>query len=130
MTGSWRKEREFFTSPQSKLTVDRHGHQVSLDANGLSIDGKRVVRDDLQRATEDPEFEVRPDGTVMYRDKEVAAISTPDGWKPGAVTIYGKNGPTAQQRAEEEAERRRRDEIYRATDDTQEHTRHGQEMTL
>lgn len=131
MTGSWKKQREFFDSPQSRLAVQRHGHEVVLDRHGVSIDGQRILRDDLQHATEPPEFEVRPDGTVMYRDKEVATISPPEDWKTGEVTVYGEDGPTPQQQKEaEEDARRRRDERYRTNEQQQERTREGQEKSL
>lgn len=124
---SWRWDREFFDSGQSKLTVERHGRQVSLDRYGVTIDGQRVVREDLKHAAESPGFEVRADGTVMYRQKEVAAIAEPDGWKPGQLTVHGKNGPS--ERDKDEAERHRRDDGHRAAQQTQQElSREGQEI--
>ncbi|MGW2749263.1 hypothetical protein ACWC5O_45200 [Streptomyces sp. NPDC001450] len=97
----WQFDREAFDSGRSKVTVERHGHEVSLDRYGISIDGSRVVRDDLKHAKGDPGFEVRLDGTVMYRDTEVASIAEPEsGWKPGEVTVWGKDGPNNREREE------------------------------
>lgn len=123
---AWRWDREFFNSGQSKLTVQRHGHEVSLDRYGVSVDGQRVVREDLKNTPSPPEFDVREDGTVMYRQTEVAAIAPPDGWKPGEVTVYGKNGPSP--REKDEAERQRRDEGHRAAQRTQQDPERGQEI--
>ena len=123
---SWKWDREFFNSNQSRLTVQRHGHQVALDRHGVTVDGQRVVREDLKHADKPPEFEVRPDGSVMYRQTEVAAIAPPDGWKPGQVTVHGKEGPPA--REKDEAERHRRDEGNRAAQRTRQDPERGQEI--
>jgi hypothetical protein len=125
----WRWDRDNARSGQARLTIERHGHQVSLDHRGVSIDGRRIVHDDPSRA--DHGFEVRPDGTVMYREKPVAAIAEPDGRTPGEVTVWGKNGPSTRERQEqEEAERCRRDEGHQHHQQQQELIRDGQERAL
>ncbi|WP_433573973.1 hypothetical protein [Streptomyces sp. CA-251247] len=128
----WKWDRDDARSGQARLTIERHGHQVSLDHRGVSIDGRRIVHDDPSKGTDPHGFEVRPDGTVMYRDTEVASISTPGLSGRGEVTVWGKNGPGARERQQqEEADRQRRDAGYRAQQTRQQElTREGQEMTL
>ncbi|MFJ7049871.1 hypothetical protein ACIQVC_41640 [Streptomyces sp. NPDC101112] len=135
----WQWDREQARNGQARLTIERHGHEVTLDHQGVSIDGKRIVRDDPSKGEHG--FQITPMGTVMYRDQEVAEIEpSPEGTaNPGEVTVWGKNGPTLPERRErekasrerEETERQQRDERYRASDQhQQELTRDGQEMTL
>ncbi|MFG2306700.1 hypothetical protein [Actinacidiphila glaucinigra] len=90
----WQWDRDNARAGQARLTIEHQGHQVSLDHRGVSIDGQRIVRDDLLKAKTDHGFEVRPDGTVMYRAKEVAFISKQD----GQVTVWGEDGPGHQER--------------------------------
>lgn len=126
----WRWDRNNGRNGQARLTVEQHGHQVSLDHRGVSIDGQRIVRDDPSRGGEHG-FKITPEGTVMYRGHEVAAIEpSPDG--PGYVTVWGRPGPShAERQQREESERRDRDDRYRADQQhQQELTRDGQEMTL
>ena len=125
----WQWDRDNGRQGKARLVIERHGHEVSLDHRGVSIDGERIVRDDPSKGDEHG-FQITPFGTVMYRDKEVAAIDPPEGSGPGEVTVWGKNGPDAREHQEqEEAERQRRDEGYRAHQEQQELTRDGQEMT-
>ncbi|MFD4143065.1 hypothetical protein [Streptomyces sp. NPDC058572] len=125
----WKWDRDNASAGRARLTVERHGHQVSLDHRGVSIDGCRIVHDDPAKGSGPHGFEVRPDGTVMYRDTQVASISAPEGSGPGEVQVWGKNGPSARERQQqEEADRQRRDAGYRARQEQQELTREGQEI--
>jgi len=127
----WRWDRDQARGGQARLTVERHGHQVSLDHRGVSIDGRRIIHDDPARGSDPHGFEVRPDGTVMYREAEVASITAPEGAEPGEVTVWGKAGPSPRERQQqEETERQRRDDGYRAQQVQQELTREGQEIAL
>ncbi|MFJ4851693.1 hypothetical protein [Streptomyces sp. NPDC088733] len=95
----WQWDRDNARAGQARLTIEHQGHQVSLDHRGVSIDGQRIVRDDLLQLKADHGFQVRPDGTVMYREKEVATIS-----QQGAeVTVWGKDGPGHPERQQAEA---------------------------
>ncbi|WP_030348921.1 hypothetical protein [Streptomyces sp. NRRL S-1022] len=128
----WKWDRKNYMAGKSRLTVERHGHEVTLDHQGVSIDGQRIVRDNPGRGEHG--FEITPSGSVLYRGKEIAAIDPPTNGtaNPGEVTVYGENGPAARERQNsEEAERRQRDDRYRASEQhhQQEVTR-DQEMTL
>ncbi|MGR3939064.1 hypothetical protein [Streptomyces sp. BRA346] len=137
----WQWDREMARSGQARLTIERHGHEVALDHQGVSIDGRRIVRDDPSQG--DHGFRITPLGTVVYRDQEIAEIDAPpEGTaNPGEVTVWGKNGPTLPERRQrekdarqqqEEAQRRERDERYRSTEQQHQHElthTHGQEMT-
>ncbi|MER5511530.1 hypothetical protein ABT052_40395 [Streptomyces sp. NPDC002766] len=137
----WRFDREMARSGQARLSVDRHGHQVTLDHQGVSIDGHRIVRDDPSKG--EHAFQVTSAGTVLYRGQEVAEIGAPPQGtaNPGELTVWGKNGPTLPERRarekaareREETERRQRDERYHSRErqqHQQEVTHTGQEMTL
>lgn len=135
----WQWDRENGRTGQAAVTIERHGHRVSLDHRGVSIDGERIIRDDPSKGEHG--FQVTQLGTVLYRGQEVAAIApAPAGTaNPGEVTVWGKNGPTLPERRarekaasqREEDERQQRDERYRGGDQhQQERTREGQEMTL
>ncbi|QUC63816.1 hypothetical protein IOD14_44025 (plasmid) [Streptomyces sp. A2-16] len=136
----WKFDREQARKGQARLTIERHGHEVTLDHQGVSIDGKRIVRDDPSKG--DHGFQITAQGTVMYRDQEVAEIEpSPQGTaNPGEVTVWGKDGPTLPERRErelaererEESERKERDSRYRGSErqQQQELTRDGQEKTL
>ncbi|WP_306324145.1 MULTISPECIES: hypothetical protein [unclassified Streptomyces] len=101
----WQWDRENARSGRAKLTVDRAGHEVTLDHRGISINGKRVVHDDPAKGEHG--FEVTKDGTVMYRGKAVASVGT-------TVCVWGEMGASNDQRRErEESERRERDGRYR-----------------
>lgn len=123
--------RSMARTGQARLTIERHGHQVTLDGHGVSIDGHRILRDDPSKCSHG--FHITPRGTVVYRDQEIAAIDPPeDESGRGEVTVWGKGGPSSCERRErEEAERRQRDHRYSAG---QQHrrqlSRDGQEMTL
>jgi hypothetical protein len=133
----WQWDRKNAMATRSRLVMERHGHEVTLDHQGVSIDGERIVRDNPGQGEHG--FQITPTGLVMYRGREVAAIDpSPEGTaNPGEVTVWGANGPALPDRRErekaeresEEAERRQRDDRYRA-DHQQEITRDGQEMTL
>lgn len=136
---SWQWDREFKEQGKTRLTVERHGHEVSLDYQGVSIDGERIVQDDPSKGDEH-DFRVTPFGAVFYRGQEVASIepSLEGTANPGDVTVWGKDGPTLPARRQreladrerEETERRERDDRYRADPQhRQEPTRGGQEMT-
>ncbi|MFC8014149.1 hypothetical protein [Streptomyces cinereoruber] len=91
----WRWDRENGRRGQAAITISRHGHEVSLDHRGVSIDGQRIVQDDPSKG-EEHGFQLTPAGAVMYRGKQVAAIEpSPAGTRnPGEVTVWGKDGPT------------------------------------
>ncbi|MGW4623471.1 hypothetical protein [Streptomyces sp. NPDC004592] len=136
----WQWDRENARKGEARMTIGRHGHEITLDHQGVSIDGKRIVRDDPSKG--DHGFRVTPLGTVVYRDQEIAEIgASPEGTaNPGEVTVWGKNGPTLPERRQrekaarkrEETERQQRDERYRSGEQQhqQELTHTGQEMSL
>ncbi|MFE0582480.1 hypothetical protein [Streptomyces sp. NPDC058874] len=135
----WRWDRDNARNGQARLTVEQHGHKVSLDHRGVSIDGQRIVRDDPSKGEHG--FQVTELGTVLYRGQEVAAIdpAPPGTANPGEVTVWGAKGPTLPERRQrelaarerEEDERRSRDDRYRSSQQhQQELTRDGQEMSL
>lgn len=90
---TWQWDREQFDAGKSQLSIQRHGHTVSFDRFGVSIDGRRIVNDDLKRTPGDRGFAVRPDGTVLYRQQVVATIAAPTGPAPGQVTVYRESDP-------------------------------------
>ncbi|MEY9998189.1 hypothetical protein ABIE67_010310 [Streptomyces sp. V4I8] len=134
----WQWDREQARKGQARLTIERYGHEVTLDHQGVSIDGQRIVRDDPSKGEHG--FQITPSGTVIYRDQEVAEIGpSPEGTAdPGEVAVWGENGPPERRgrekaaRQREEDERQQRDARYRGSDQQhqQELTRDGQEMTL
>jgi hypothetical protein len=129
----WQWDRKNGMAGRARLVMERHGHEVTLDHKGVSIDGERIVRDNPGQGEHG--FEITPTGLVMYRGQEVAAIDpSPDGTaNPGEITVWGADGPTLPERRErEKAERQSRDDRYRADQQhqRQEVTRDGQEMTL
>ncbi|MEU0289271.1 hypothetical protein [Streptomyces sp. NPDC006147] len=128
----WQWDRKNAMAGRSRLTVERHGHEVTLDHQGVSIDGQRIVRDNPGAGEHG--FQITPTGAVMYRGREVAAIDPPPHGtaNPGEVTVWGKDGPTLPERRQrEEAERQERDDRYRADrQHSQQEPIRGQEMTL
>ncbi|MEJ8662297.1 hypothetical protein [Streptomyces sp. MS1.AVA.4] len=134
----WRWDRDNARNGQVRLTIERHGHRVSLDHRGVSIDGQRVVRDDPSKGEHG--FQITALGAVLYRGEEVAAIEpSPHGTtNPGEVTVWGAKGPTLPERRQrelaarerEESERRDRDDRYRASQQHQQELSRGQEMSL
>ena len=68
----WQWDRKNAMATRSRLVVERHGHEVTLDHKGVSIDGERIVQDNPGRGGHD--FQVTTTGLVMYRGREVAAI--------------------------------------------------------
>jgi hypothetical protein len=124
----WHWDRGNGRTGQSRLTVERHGHEVSLDHRGVSLDGRRIVRDDPSRGGEHG-FQLTEEGSVLYRGREVAAIAPPPPGtvNPGEVTIWPSGRPPADR---EEEERRRRDDRYRADQHRHEEPARGQERTL
>jgi hypothetical protein len=109
----WQWDRQQFDAGQSRLSVQRHGRTISFDRFGVSIDGHRIVSDDLKRAPGDRGFAVRPDGAVVYGQRVVASIATPTGPAPGEVTVYREDGtsqqpdvaPAAPQQTQQELDR-------------------------
>ncbi|NUS83120.1 MAG: hypothetical protein HOY75_10300 [Streptomyces sp.] len=84
------------TLTEVRLTVERHGHTVTLDCRGLLVNGRRVSSRPLTtteaRAVTDPyvssAFQVTEAGAVVYHGRIVAAL------KPDAEpVIYGPDGP-------------------------------------
>ena len=75
---------------ERRLSIQRHGRTVSFDRFGVSIDGHRIVSDDLRRAHGDRGFAVRPDGAVLYQQRVVASIAPPVGQYPGEVTSIAR----------------------------------------
>lgn len=84
------------TAAQSRLTVERHGHTVTVDSRGLLINGRRVSDRPLTKseakAVTDPyvssAFQVTDGGAVVFHGRIAAAL------KPGTpAQIYGPNGP-------------------------------------
>ncbi|SMQ21985.1 hypothetical protein SAMN06272771_7715 [Streptomyces sp. Ag82_O1-12] len=127
----WQWDRKNAMAGRSRLTIERHGHEVTLDHQGVSIDGERIVRDNP--GTGEHGFDLTPDGRVMYRGKEVAAIGPhPEGTaNPGEITVWGKDGPNSSERKErEETERQQRDSRYRADQQHQQELTRGQERSL
>lgn len=132
----WQWDRENARNGRARLIIERHGHQVSLDHRGVSIDGTRIVRDDPSKGQH--RFQVTESGTVLYRDQEVAAINpSPAGSaRPGEVTVWGKDGPSLPVRRQrelaarerEENERRSRDDRYRASQQHQQELTRGREI--
>ncbi|MFE4678187.1 hypothetical protein [Streptomyces sp. NPDC056723] len=129
----WQWDRDNARNGRARLTIERNGHQVCLDHQGVSIDGERIVRDDPSQGTHG--FDVEKDGTVVYRGQPVAAIEHREG-EAGEVTVWGKGGPTLPerrqrelaQREREENERKERDDRYR--DRQQYEQREIREQTL
>ncbi|RGD55414.1 hypothetical protein DR950_41870 [Kitasatospora xanthocidica] len=86
-----------------RLVIERAGHQVVLDHQGLAIDGERICRTPLTPAQAIPPgqaavsraFQVTDSGEVIYRGRMVAEIGPPPAGtaNPGALTIHGPNGP-------------------------------------
>ncbi|MER6138331.1 hypothetical protein [Streptomyces sp. NPDC001815] len=133
----WKWDRKNAMAGRSRLVVERHGHEVTLDRKGVSIDGERVVRDNPGQGEHG--FEVTPAGLVMYRGREVAAIApSPEGTaNPGEVTVWDADSPKDKEREKaarekEEAERKSRDDRYRGGQQHDQNavTLSGQEMTL
>ncbi|MFI1291620.1 hypothetical protein ACH4VM_24675 [Streptomyces sp. NPDC020792] len=128
----WQWDRKNAMAGRSRLTVERYGHEVTLDHQGVSIDGQRIVRDNPGAGEHG--FQITPTGLVMYRGREVAAIDPPQSGtaNPGEVTVWGKDGPTLPERKQrEEAERLERDDRYHADrPHSQQEPARGQEMTL
>lgn len=136
----WRWDQDNARTGQAVLTIERHGHTVSLDHRGLSIDGHRVIRDDPSKGDEHG-FQVTEQGAVLYRGQEVASLTPapPGTSNPGEVTVWGPGGPTLPERRKreldsrqqrEEADRRSRDDRYRSSQQHQQELTHGQEMSL
>ncbi|MQS18019.1 hypothetical protein F7Q99_38990 [Streptomyces kaniharaensis] len=83
--------------------IERSGHQVVLDHQGLAIDGQRICRTPLTPAQTIPPgqagtsraFQVADSGAVIYRGRIVAEIGpSPAGTaNPGELTVHGPNGP-------------------------------------
>ncbi|WP_331729827.1 hypothetical protein [Streptomyces chartreusis] len=129
----WQWDRKNAMACRSRLSVERYGHEVTLDHKGVSIDGQRIVRDNPGAGEHG--FQITPTGRVMYRGAEVAAINPPQPGtaNPSEVTVWGEHGPSpSERRQHEEAERQERDERYRTDQqhEQQEVSRDGQEMTL
>ncbi|MFK0109309.1 hypothetical protein [Streptomyces sp. NPDC091217] len=84
------------TAAQSLLTVERHGHTIVVDGQGLLIDGRRVSSRPLTmteaKAVTDPyispAFQVTDGGAVVFHGRIVAALKR--GTEP---RIYGPDGP-------------------------------------
>jgi hypothetical protein len=89
----WAWDRAQFNAGRSRLVIQRHGREVSLDRYGVSIDGRRLIRDDLNKTGADHGFDVRADGVVLYRSKAVAAIAEPEAGQPGQVTVLDASSP-------------------------------------
>lgn len=122
----WQWDRENARAGKAKLTINRDGHEVTLDHRGVSIDGRRVLHDDPSKGEHG--FGVDKDGTVKYRDQAIAAIEhSEDG--PATVRVWGKNGQSLAERREErekeEAERQKRDERYRGSGTAQQQIDYG-----
>lgn len=93
---SWRPNEHWDWRAQ-RLVVHRHGHEVTVDHGGLSIDGHRIVRDrglepeHAVRPSQDPRtnnaFQVLPSGAVVYKGYVVAELSRSE------VTVHGPAGP-------------------------------------
>ncbi|MFI9332951.1 hypothetical protein ACIGZJ_36125 [Kitasatospora sp. NPDC052868] len=89
---------------EPRLVIERAGHQVVVDGQGLAIDGERVCRTPLtpaqavrpgQHPSQNRAFQVLLDGGVVYRGRLVAEIGRPPPGtaNPGPVTVYGPHGP-------------------------------------
>ncbi|MFI1734919.1 hypothetical protein ACH40E_38050 [Streptomyces acidicola] len=84
------------TAAESKLTVERHGHTVVVDSQGLLIDGQRVNSRPLTKGEAkqpgDPyhsnAFQVTDAGAVVYHGRVVAALA-PD----REPILYGEQAP-------------------------------------
>jgi hypothetical protein len=81
----WKWDREFKTGGLTRLTVQKHGRDVTLDYQGVSIDGELILRDDPGQGA--PGFQVTPDGSVVYRGQEIAAIEPPVDGQPGVIHV-------------------------------------------
>ncbi|WP_393101420.1 hypothetical protein [Streptomyces sp. LN325] len=117
------------------------GHTVVADARGLSIDGQRVSDQPLSPPVGHSPLRINNDGTVTWcveveeddkkkRKHEPIADLTP---KKGTSPVVRQRGAKQAHRQAEEAERRRRDDGYRARQKQQEAltlTPQGQELTL
>ncbi|WP_053651981.1 hypothetical protein [Streptomyces sp. XY431] len=88
---------------EPRLVVERHGHQVVVDGQGLAIDGERICRTPLRpehavKPSEDPHrsraFQVTGGGEVVYRGRVVAELAPPPPGtsNPGELTVHGPNG--------------------------------------
>lgn len=100
----WQQDRQDAAAGRQRLVVEKHGHQVVVDHQGLAIDGERVCRTPLTgeqavRGTADPQqsraFQVTPAGAVVYRGRVVAELAPPPPGtaNPGTVTVHGPGGP-------------------------------------
>ncbi|MGA5824094.1 hypothetical protein ACPC54_40390 [Kitasatospora sp. NPDC094028] len=86
-----------------RLVIERAGHHVVLDHQGLAIDGQRICQTPLTPAQAIPPgqaassraFQVTDDGQVIYRGRMVAEIGPPPAGtaNPGPLTVHGPNGP-------------------------------------
>ncbi|MFG3229900.1 hypothetical protein ACGF07_34645 [Kitasatospora sp. NPDC048194] len=86
-----------------RLVVERHGHRVVVDGQGLAIDGERICLTPLRpeqavQPSEDPRrtraFQVTPAGEVVYRGRVVAELGPPPPGtsNPGELTVHGPHG--------------------------------------
>lgn len=91
---AWQWDRNNARTGTVRLTVQRHGHDVTLDHFGVSIDGTRIVRDNPTVGVHG--FEVRDDGIVLYRQRPIASIAPPFGRKTGDAVIYDQPGGEGQ----------------------------------
>ncbi|WP_431684146.1 hypothetical protein [Kitasatospora sp. KL5] len=144
-----------------RLTIERSGHQVTVDARGLCIDGWTVDPTELTpadavpvRPTGMPDFNtalVLPGGEVIYRGRVQARLhpSPPGTANPGRVEVYQvadqrpwpppARQPNARQprtpasrqqrRADEEADRLRREDHLLAEQRAEPHQSHEREIT-
>ncbi|MEU3574706.1 hypothetical protein AB0E96_40825 [Kitasatospora sp. NPDC036755] len=85
-----------------RLVIEKAGHQVVLDHQGLAIDGERICRTPLTPSqvilpgqAESRAFQVTAEGQVIYRGRMVAEIGpSPAGTaNPGELAVHGPNGP-------------------------------------
>lgn len=100
---AWAWDREQFNAGAAGLVIQRHGREVRADRWGVSIDGRRVVQDDLRRTGADTGFAVSDDGSVRYRGRVVARIAPPQAGRPGQVFLG--DGPQPERPVRHEPER-------------------------